>query len=44
MPYTVKKRKGSRPWKIFKGKKIVGSSKTKKKAEASKRIREAYRK
>ena len=40
MPYKVRKRKGSRPWKIVNGAgRVVGSSRTKKKAEASARIR-----
>ncbi len=41
MPYKVVKRSGSRPWKIVKTTtgKVVGSSTTKAKAEASVRAR-----
>ncbi len=41
MPYKVVKRSGKKPWKIIaiKTGKIVGSSTSKKKAEASARIR-----
>ncbi len=41
MPYRIVKKKGSRPWKIVSKEtgRIVGSSETKAKAEASARIR-----
>jgi hypothetical protein len=43
MPYKVEKRKGLKPWKIIKKStgEVVGSSLTKKKAEASVRARYA---
>jgi len=41
MPYKVEKRTGKKPWKILKGNKIVGSSDTKAKAQASVRARYA---
>lgn len=46
MPYKVVKRSGSRPWKIVKTTtgKVVGSSTTKAKAEASVRARYAAEK
>lgn len=40
MPYKIVKRTGSRPYKIVKAGKVVGSSVTKKNAEASIRARE----
>jgi len=43
MPVHVEKRSGARPWKIVEPSgKVVGSSKTKKDAEASARIRNAH--
>jgi len=46
MPYTIKKEKGARPWKIIKKTtgEIVGSSKTLKNAKASIRARYASEK
>ena len=43
MPYKVQKRKGKKPWKIVAVKtgKVVGSSSTKKNAQASIRARNA---
>lgn len=43
MPYKVQKRTGKKPWKIIKKTtgKVVGSSTSKKKAEASIRARHA---
>ena len=43
MPYTVRKGKGSKPWKIVNKRtgKTVGSSTTKSKAKASARVRNA---
>ena len=43
MPYTVRKGKGKRPYKVVNKKtgKQAGSSKTKKKAQASARVRNA---
>jgi hypothetical protein len=42
MPHTVRKRKGSKPWKIVDKNtgKVKGSSPSKQKAEASARIRD----
>lgn len=39
MPYKVVKRTGEKPWKIIKEGKVVGSSTTKTKAQASVRAR-----
>ena len=39
MPYKVVKGKGKRPWKILKAGRVVGTSLTKKDAEASVRAR-----
>jgi len=43
MPWRVEKRSGARPWKIVRATdgKVVGSSKTKEEAEASRRARYA---
>lgn len=41
MPYIIEKRTGARPWKILKDGKIIGSSVTKAKAEASVKARYA---
>jgi hypothetical protein len=41
MPYEIKKGKGKRPWKITKHGKVVGTSNSKKKAEAARRARYA---
>ena len=41
MPYTIKKGKGKRPWKILKYGKVVGTSMSKAKAKASIRARYA---
>ena len=39
MPYSIREGTGARPWKILKHGKVIGSSKTKKDAEASIRAR-----
>jgi hypothetical protein len=45
MPYTIKKTSGTKPWKIIGPKgKVVGSSSTRKAAEASVRARYAGKK
>lgn len=40
MPYTLRKRTGAKPWKIYKHGKQIASSTTKAKAQATIRIRE----
>jgi len=44
MPYEIKKGKGKRPWKVTKHGKVVGTSVSKKKAEAARRARYAHSK